>query len=196
MRDIRKILEISYNNVPPKAGKALLSTPFWDDAYFHRAAILLAEHNSEGTLGFVLDKALERNIGFFCRKIKNFDAPVFVGGPVGQDRMNFIHNKGEIIKNTVPIISNIWLGGDIQEVLDLINAGMITKNDIRFFIGYSGWSSGQLDEELKRNTWLVSSLTSNEIFNEAYENLWQIGVKCLGGNYKHWEKIPPIPEMN
>lgn len=196
MRDIRKILEAGYNNVPPRAGKTLLSTPFLDDVYFQRAAVLLVEHNEEGSLGFMLDKALDRKVGYFLEDIKNFDASVFVGGPVEQDRLNFFHSKGDMLENAIPIIPNLWLGGDIQETMDLINAGMIRKEDIRFFIGYSGWTGGQLDEELKRNTWVVSSLTSEEIFHQAHGKLWEIGLNRLGGNYKYWEKFPPIPEMN
>ena len=196
MPDIRKILNAGYNNVAPEAGKVLLSMPFTDDAYFQRAAILMVEHNEEGSLGFVLDKALQRPVGFLLEEIKDFDAPLFVGGPVEQDRLNFLHNKGEMIENAIPIIPNLWLGGDIYQTLELIQAGMITPQDIRFFIGYSGWDDGQLENELKRNTWVVSSLTSEDIFREPYNKLWQLGLKQLGEDYAYWEMLPPNPEMN
>ena len=80
---------------------------------------------------------------------------VYNGGPVEQDNLYFIHNIPDVIPNSVEIANGIYWGGDFNITLNLINEGKITKKNIRFFLGYSGWEAHQLENELKENAWIV-----------------------------------------
>ncbi|MDX1328971.1 MAG: YqgE/AlgH family protein, partial [Arenibacter sp.] len=141
----------------PKKGKLLIAEPTLSgDVSFHRSIVLLAEHNGEGSVGFILNKPLNHNINDLVTEIEA-SFPVYNGGPVEQDNLYFIHKVPDLIENSIEIADGIFWGGDFSCIIDLINNRIITENDIRFFLGYSGWSSLQLEEELHSKSWIVAN---------------------------------------
>ena len=82
-------------------------------------------------------------------------------------------------------------------VLDLINSNKITKDDIRFFLGYSGWAEQQLHNELESNAWLVSeNIYNNKIISKSCNSFWREKMLELGGEYKIWSNAPENPSYN
>ena len=139
----------------PKKGHLLVAEPSTlGDISFNRSVVFLAEHNSEGSVGFIMNKPLSYTIEDLVPEIEA-SFVVYNGGPVEQDNLYFIHNTPKLIPNSVEIADGVFWGGDFEITKNLINEGKLTKNNIRFFLGYSGWSAHQLEQELKENAWLV-----------------------------------------
>ena len=140
----------------PKKGHLLIAEPSTlGDVSFNRSVVLLAEHNDEGSIGFILNKPLNYTINDLLPEIEA-SFKIYNGGPVEQDNLYFIHNIPEIIPNSIEISNGIYWGGDFETTKHLINTGEINKNNIRFFLGYSGWSVNQLEMEMQENAWIVS----------------------------------------
>ncbi|MFP4048155.1 MAG: YqgE/AlgH family protein, partial [Bacteroidales bacterium] len=109
--------------------------------------------------------------------------------------IHYLHTVSDLIPNSVHVQGNIYWGGDFEKVKELISEGMITPEQIRFFLGYSGWSPNQLDEELKNNAWLVSELEASKIMAPD-RDLWEKVLQELGNKYKIWTNCPENPAFN
>ena len=166
------------------------------DVSFNRSVVLLAEHNDEGAVGFILNKPLEYDI---CDLVSEIKVPlkVFNGGPVEQDNLYFIHKVPHLIDNSIEISNGIFWGGDFNVVLDLINRKKISKDDIRFFLGYSGWASLQLDQELTSKSWVVvQNEYQSDIIQKSTTAFWKEKMVELGGEYLIWSNAPENPILN
>ena len=196
MSGVDKFIKVSTNNLVPAKGRLLLSEPLMSDFYFGRAVVLLAEHNDEGTFGVVLNKPIQQKFNDVVKDFPDFDGKLFIGGPVETNSLFFIHTIGDIVEGAFEIGSGIYWGGDIEIIKEMILLKTIKPNDIRFSIGYSGWSPDQLSGELKRNSWLVSNNLNKDILKTKPDNLWKQLLKPLGDKYKYWPKFPSDPGLN
>ena len=196
MKDIHKILNIQSNNIQPARGKILISEPLMGDFYFKRSVVLLAEHNDEGSFGLIMNKPLNARFNEIVRDFPDFETNLFLGGPVQSNNLFFMHTLGNIIEDSHEIIKGLYWGGEIEQIKEMIKLGQIKPADIRFYIGYSGWASEQLDGELKRNSWLVSYLRASTLLNAKPEDLWNISLGALGSEYNHWTNFPSDPSLN
>lgn len=196
MTDINKILDIKPSHIKPSQGKVLISEPFMDDYYFKRAVILLADYSEEGAFGIVLNKLLHSKLNDIVTGFPSFDADLYVGGPVSTDKLFYIHRFGEIVPESTEIIDGFYWGGDIDVIKDLIAANKMTNDDIRFFIGYSGWSPNQLEIELEKNSWVVTRAKVNDVLKAKPEKVWNKIVLSLGEDYAHWVNFPVDPNLN
>jgi len=184
-------------SVKPKKGKLLIAEPaLTGDVSFNRSVVLLAEHNDEGSVGFILNKPLDYHINDLITEIE-VPLKVFNGGPVEQDNLYFIHKVPHLITNSVEISDGIYWGGDFEITVDFINQGVITEKDIRFFLGYSGWSSLQLDEELLSKSWIVvPNQYESDIIQKSTKAFWKEHMIELGGDYLLWSNAPENPSLN
>lgn len=196
MTDINDILKIRTNNLKPSKGKVLLSEPFLIDYYFRRSVVLLAEHNEEGSFGLIINKPVEMFLHEVVKGFPQFDAHVYLGGPVKTDTLFFLHTKGNLIENSMEIINGLYWGGDIDHVKELIVLDLIKPADIKFFAGYSGWISKQLEGELSRNSWLVANTRASDVMQTNTTKLWHKTVKRLGAEYAYWTNFPIDPALN
>lgn len=196
MNDIDRFLQIKTNNLNPTKGRLLLSEPFMGDYYFGRAVILLAEHNAEGSFGVILNKPTTAEFNDVLKDFPDFDAPVYIGGPVETSSLFYIHTLGEQIEGSQKIIDNIYWGGDIDAIKEMILLKVIKPEDIRFYIGYSGWGKDQLKSELSKNSWLVTIANKSVIFNPDPESMWNMVIDKMGEEYRYWNKFPIDPNMN
>ncbi len=174
----------------------LISDPFLNDAYFKRSVVFLTEHSQKGSVGFVLNKPVDVAINEILADFPSVDTSISVGGPVGTNSVHYIHSMGDLIPNSVKVIDNIWWGGDIDVVKQLIKGGDLNNNQIRFFVGYSGWESKQLESEIAKNSWVVSELDSGLIMSGWNKGSWKKVLNILGGKYKLWTNFPENPGMN
>jgi len=184
-------------NKKPKKGKLLIAEPaLTGDVSFNRSVVLLAEHNDEGSVGFILNKPLEYDI---CDLISEIVVPfkVYNGGPVEQDNLYFIHKVPHLIEGSIEISDGIYWGGDFEKTISLINDLTITEADIRFFLGYSGWDSLQLDQELSSNSWVVvANEYQSNIIEKSSSAFWKEKMLELGGEYLIWSNAPENPTLN
>ncbi len=183
-------------NFVPERGDLLISEPFLPDPNFERTVILLCEHDENGSFGFVLNKPSTVEFQEVIEGSYGFDEKLFIGGPVQQDTLHFIH-RSDVMESGKEIIDGVYWGGDFEKLLSLINTREIDTNDFRFFLGYSGWSEGQLDMELKAKSWIVyKQPTHDKIFDLEPTVLWQEALKDLGGKFKMFANYPTDPRMN
>lgn len=196
MTDINDILKIKTNNLKPSKGKILISEPFLLDFYFKRSVVLLAEHNEEGSFGLILNKPVDITLSEMVEGFPDFHAPVYLGGPVKNDNLYFIHTLGNKIENSLKILDGLFWGGDIEHIKELILLGKIDATQIKFFVGYSGWVSKQLEAELSKNSWLVSNINQQQVMNNNTDSLWKSTIEKLGGDYTYWTNFPSDPVLN
>jgi putative transcriptional regulator len=166
------------------------------DLSFNRSVILLADHTSEGSVGFILNKPLKYTIKDLLPEIDS-DFKIYNGGPVEQDNLYFIHNIPDLIPNSIEISNGIFWGGDFEFTKELINTGVIKKKNIRFFLGYTGWDSKQLENEMQSNSWiLIKNTNKNKILSKASVHFWKEKILELGGDYLIWSNAPENPILN
>lgn len=180
----------------PGSGRILIAAPFLNDFYFGRSVVLLADHGKEGSFGIVMNKPLDLQFNDILQEFPNFTAGVYVGGPVKSDSLFFVHTLGEAIPQSVKIIDGLYWGGDIDEIRSAIVEGRIEARQIRFFLGYSGWSPDQLERELEEHSWVVTQATTNELLDAEPAKMWNGLVRSLGKNYSDWVNYPIDPRMN
>ncbi len=199
---IRMNLNIDFfsieNNKVARQGRVLISEPFLNDTYFKRSVVLLTEHSGEGSVGFVLNKPIDMKVNEVINDFPEIDAPISIGGPVNTNSLHFIHALGEAIPDSVRVCTDIYWGGDFEIVKDLIRGKSIRKDQIRFFLGYAGWSPKQLDNELSENAWVVSELDAGTIMSGTLskQDLWKTSLKKLGSKYTLWTNFPENPGLN
>ncbi len=181
----------------PKKGVLLVAEPsIIGDVSFNRSVVLLAEYNDGGAVGFILNKPLKYNLNDFIPEIDN-DLTVYNGGPVEQDNLYFIHKVPDLIPDSIEISSGIYWGGDFNEIINLLKENKLKESEIRFFLGYSGWSNNQLDQELEVNSWVViQNKYENKILGKTNSNFWKEKMIEFGGDYLIWSNAPENPNFN
>ena len=173
-----------------------MSEPYLADPNFERTIILLCEHNAEGSFGFVLNKPSQAKITDLIEGMKNFDATVYVGGPVQQDTLHYIHRL-DTLEDAVEIGNGIYWGGNFEQLNLMLLSQKLTDADLKFYLGYSGWSEGQLEEELKANSWIVSDNVDEKlIFETNPEIMWQKALQAMGGRFSVYSNYPVDPRLN
>jgi putative transcriptional regulator len=177
-------------------GNILISEPYLGDPNFERSVVLVCEKNNEGTLGFVLNKPSLITFDTVMKNADDFKEVLFIGGPVAQDSLHFIYRNRIKMEGSIEISQNLYWGGNFEELMQLIRNKKVKGEDFRFFLGYSGWGEGQLDQELEQNSWIVTNTTADEIFDVKAEELWREILKNMGGKYKMKSNYPIDPRLN
>jgi putative transcriptional regulator len=178
-------------------GNLLIAEPsIIGDLSFNRSVILLADHNKSGTVGFIINKPLKYTINDLVPDIKA-SFKIYNGGPVEQDNLYFIHNIPDLIPNSVEISNGIYWGGEYEITKDLINKGKISKDNIRFFLGYTGWDVDQLETEMEESSWIITKNNyENKIIGKSASSFWKKQIMELGGEYLIWSNAPENPTLN
>lgn len=183
--------------IKPKKGYLLVAEPsIIGDMSFNRSVVLLTEYNEEGAVGFILNKPLDFILSDF---VEDLDASftVYNGGPVEQENLYFIHNVPHLIPDSIEISDGIYWGGDFNVIIELIKQKQIDETQIRFFLGYSGWSKDQLEQELSKNTWVVIPNNHKEsLFLKDNPDFWKEKMIEFGGDYVLWSNAPENPALN
>jgi putative transcriptional regulator len=184
------------NRILPGKGKILVSEPYLPDPNFERTIILLCEHNDEGSFGFIMNKPSVAKLADVMQDLKDIDAPVFIGGPVQQDTLHYIHRLSDL-EESIEVMDGIYWGGNFDQLVSLIETKQVAASDIKFFLGYSGWSVGQIEEELKEDSWIVSDKVNEELlFDIKAESMWQYALKRMGGRFSVYSNYPQDPRLN
>lgn len=185
------------NDVQPQTSSLLISEPFMLDPNFKRSVVLLAEHNEEGTIGYVLNQKSDYVLGDILPDFAGSFFPIYIGGPVGTDSLHFLHRCYDRMNSGDEVVKGIYWGGNFETLKLLIENNQVSESEIRFFVGYSGWDIGQLARELEQNSWLVTNQYNPDfIFSEEKDNLWRDIVVGLGPKYAHIVNFPENPMWN
>ncbi|WP_020596890.1 YqgE/AlgH family protein [Spirosoma panaciterrae] len=185
------------NTIPTsvKNGDLLIAEPFMGDTNFERSVVLVCEHNQAGTFGLVLNQQTDIHLSDVIDDI-HVDLPLFVGGPVQQNTLHFIHRRPDLIDGSIRVLDGLYWSGDFEQIKQAVNIGTLTERDARFFIGYSGWSEGQLDAELAQKAWIVSRTNASFLFDTPTKEFWRGVLKRMGGEYKSIAHYPVDPRLN
>lgn len=195
--NLRRRFQIRSNTFNPKPGEVLLSEPTMNDLHFGRSVVLLIDHNDEeGTFGIIMNKPLRIKLNEVVDVFNDFNAPVYLGGPVAENQIFFMHTLGDLIPESCKIMEGLYWGGDAEALNTLIEQGIADNSKVRFFLGYSGWEKGQLVDELERNSWAVSKVSSHLLLNTPTDQLWKAIVSRMGKDYEMWSRFPKNPEDN
>lgn len=179
-----------------KPGKLLLASANMFESSFKRTVLIMCEHNEKGSLGFILNRPMEFKV---CEAIAGFgeiEEVLHMGGPVEIDTVHFLHSRGDIIDGSHEILPGLFWGGDKNELSFLLNTGVMRPSEIRFFLGYAGWSAGQLKAEFEEGSWYTAEASKEIVFSEAYERMWSRSVRSKGGEYQIVANSPELPGLN
>ena len=156
--------------VEPGAGILLIADPFLKDPNFLRTVVFICDHKEDGSIGFVLNRQYENTLDELIPGLDGHKISVYYGGPVQPDTIHFLHQYPEI-PGSIEVMKGIYWGGDFEMIVSMLKKGTITKNKIRFYIGYSGWGNSQLDEELKEKSWLTVKADRKLVFHKDHREI-------------------------
>ncbi|MDX2284319.1 MAG: YqgE/AlgH family protein [Bacteroidia bacterium] len=179
----------------PAKGRFLISEPFMADENFQRTVVLLVEHGKEGSLGFILNRRLKLRIGELIDDMEALDVPVFSGGPVEGHTLYYVHRLGHL-PGSQQVHDGLYWGGDFDTLKHMAQGGQVHPDEIRFFVGYSGWAPGQLQSELKRKSWIVAPENTGFVFADDVQGIWQQMLRSLGDKYRIIANYPADPRLN
>ena len=180
-----------------EVGKILLSEPFLSDAYFGRKAILLCEHNEEGSFGFVLNNFVQVDLNELLEELPEWDARIGLGGPVKDGNLYYLHTKPNA-PGAVKVMDGLYMGGDFDWLKSVVDVGAVKESELRFFIGYAGWTSGQLEHEIKSHSWFVTETSIANIMDTTMdeESFWKQLIEGMGKGFGHIANAPSDPSLN
>ncbi len=180
----------------PYSGCILVSEPFMLDENFIRSVILLLEHDDEGSFGLVLNNPIDKEKQKILNTHTVIKDQVYCGGPVELERITSLVRSKKVIEDFTlsfeKVHDNIFmLSGDYE--FEEIGENMETRN----FIGYTGWSAGQLEIEMQENSWIVIPLNAEFVFYKGdAKNLWKEVVESMDKRFRHIANFPKDPGLN
>ena len=179
----------------PAPGVLLLAEPFMESPEFKRSVVLLTEHNDDGTMGFILNRKLAIKPTQAIDDFPDFEDTLFYGGPVSTELLFYIHTLGNKLEGSVEVTDGIYMGGDFDTLKELLKLGKVKPTQIRFFAGYSGWTTGQLKSEVKNHSWIITPGNKDQVMKDN-NNLWKNILKDKGGKYAMVADFPEDPTLN
>ena len=139
-----------------KAGIYINSTDELNGSFFEHATILIVQHNEEGSLGFLTNKSFGKSLHELIEFNHAKPYPLMDGGPVDREHLFVLHSRPDLIKGGEQIHNGLYLGGNMDQVIEAINSGAANQEEIQVFIGYCGWDPGELEAELEEGSWTFS----------------------------------------
>lgn len=193
------ILKMKFDQPVPKVGDLLLAEPLMKDITFQRSVVVLVEHSDTfGTMGFVTNRCSNFDLEEIVEGIEcDEEIPVYIGGPVHRDRLYYIHTLGNLIPDSLEVSRGLYVSGDFKAMIEYINSGAPVEGHVRFFLGYSGWEKGQLENELKNFDWAVTKMREPErLLTLDEEDAWRAEVSELDERYLLWLNCPASVILN
>jgi len=162
-------------------GQLLLDSGQLSGSFFQRTVVLVCKHDAEGAFGLVLNRAVGKSVGELIiadlpAMLKT--APLYLGGPVQPGALSYLHTDSFMPE--ADVLPNLALGHSLDDLLELGDGFSATKK-VRLFAGYSGWSPGQLEGEMKKKSWLIFPASLELVFETPPEQLWQQVLHRKGG---------------
>ena len=184
-----------YNPREIVPGDLLIAPPNQHSDPFHRTVVLMCIHDAEGSLGLVVNRPTQLSLN----RILDHDVEghvIYEGGPVEQDCLTYLHRCEDRIQESQPVMEDVCFCGDIDDVIKTVKDHSVTSRQIRFFVGYSGWAPGQLEQELREGCWFMTHGNSDLIFEYEPSTLWRQVLRKMGGEYAILANFPADPTLN
>lgn len=189
-RDLLKVKQTEFGLAP---GRLLVAVPYFNDAFFNRSLVLLTDYDKENCAGLIVNHQLQYPVHELVDELQVEDK-MYLGGPVLPSALFLLHNF-ESCTASSKIVPNIYVGYD-KVLLALIEHRAIATLKYKFLMGYSGWSPGQLEDEIAKNMWVIANPTPDLVFNTPPEEMWNKAVRTLGPEYAHWLNVPKYINLN
>lgn len=203
---MKKITETLFNiGIPspirPHEGCILLSSPFLlEEGFTHSVGLIIDYDAAEGATGAIMNNVSACRLSEVVNGVDQArDIRVFNGGPLGKDRLYFIHTLGnDIINGAREFAPGLYVGGEFDDVIDYINAGYCVDEAVRFFIGYCCWGKSQLEEEISDGIWATGTAPSKPgiLLSGSGDRYWHRTVRMFGNAYRSWNILPRHAEFN
>lgn len=177
-------------------GQLLLDNGKLAGSFFHRTVLLICQHDPEGAFGLVLNRNTGTKVGdALVADLPEIlkEQPLFLGGPVQPQALSYLHADDFLPEANV--LSNLSVGHSLDELQDLSEAFSSTQK-LKVFAGYAGWSPGQLDDEMHRDTWLAHPASVDLVFHQEPEKLWQHILAKKGWQYRLLAESPEDASWN
>jgi putative transcriptional regulator len=171
-------------------GQLLLDSGQLRGSFFQRTVVLICQHDAEGAFGLVLNRTSGTNAGdMIVADLPDVlkTSPLFLGGPVQPSALSFLHTDAFI--PDANILPNLNLGHSLDTLVE-IGSSFSQVQKVKMFAGYAGWSPGQLEAEVKRNSWLTHPATLDLVFDTNPERLWQKILREKGWQYRVLSQMP------
>ncbi len=195
LRDIRAIRVMPGTEKYLK-GQLLLDSGELGGSFFQRTVVLICEHNAEGAFGLVLNRSIGNKVGEVLvadlpESLK--ESPLYLGGPVQPTALSFLLSDTFVPEANV--LPNLSLSHSLDDLLELGESFSPTRK-VKLFAGYSGWSPGQLEDEMKRKAWLTHPASVELVFEDDPAKLWKMILQQKGWKYKLLAQSPDDPSVN
>lgn len=154
------------------AGTIVISSPSLQDPNFEKAVIFIAESNATGSLGFVINKMHPRRFNELVEFKNAKPFLLYAGGPVDTENLFMLHQRNDLIEGGYVIAGNIYMGGNFKQAVANINNRSIDNSDIKLFIGYCGWGTGELEAEIAEGSWIVTNENPSIVFAQGMTAMW------------------------
>ena len=180
--------------MPSLTGQLLVASPGLFDPNFRRTVVLVTEHNEDGAAGLVLNRPTEAEVSDVVPQLESLvddGELIYMGGPV---QPNGVLVLGEFLDPTdaaVPLFGSLGFPS-----LDTPEEVVPLTTRRRIFAGYAGWGSGQLEDELAREDWILEQAKNDDAFTEAPDELWADVLRRKGGIYELVARMPDDPSVN
>lgn len=162
----------------------LVAMPGLNDPLFANSITYICDHSTEGAMGLVVNRAMDLHLRDVFEQMslgyeeEHGRAPILAGGPVNTQRGFVLHPTGGVWQSTIQITPEISLTAS-RDIIAAIANGSGPRNAL-FVLGYSGWSAGQLERELKENSWLTVPADAEILFHTPLEQRWHAAAMRLG----------------
>ncbi len=187
MESYNDLLHIEPTGLTLEAGRLLVSTPYFNDPFFNHSVVLLTDYEEEHTAGLIINRQLPHNVYDLVNEIR-VEEPIHFGGPVLTEAVFLLHSF-DSCPEASRLLPGVYVGYN-PVLIALIEQHAIANLKYRFLLGYAGWSPGQLEEEIRRNMWVVAPATQSIVFDTPSDEIWTRTVHRLGPAYEHWLRIP------
>jgi putative transcriptional regulator len=177
-------------------GRLLIAHPLLNDGFFNRSVVYLTNHDDDGSVGFSLNLRSQFMLRDVRPQVRNGNFPIYEGGPVARNQLFFLHTLGHDLADSFKVSDNIYVGGDFNELLHLIEHGKVKSHEVKFFAGYSGWGEKQLETEIKNRHWLIHEPHDPGFFRNDPEELWGIQLREVKSSYGIFADFGCDPSMN
>jgi putative transcriptional regulator len=188
---VQRICHMKMDISMVKNGSLLVSEPLMQDSNFSRTVILMCDHQEAGSFGFILNQPSEISLSDLSDEFSEINLKLFIGGPVEQNTLHFIHRSEEQLSESVHLGEGLYWGGDIEQVKERLALGLDKPEQYRFFVGYSGWGADQLKEEIENDSWLVFNDNLSLVFKTEPSMLWK---QVLLNQHKEFHPLVHYPK--
>ncbi len=173
------------NDLSALTNHFLIAMPSMSDPNFANSVIYICEHNKQGATGIIINKPVGvqlqevfEQMQIKCDVQRSQEIPILFGGPVHPERGFVIHRPQGKWRTTLEMDKEISITTS-QDVLDAIALGK-GPDDLIVALGYTGWDSSQLEEEVAKNAWLTCPADPDILYKTPFADRWKAAINLMG----------------